>query len=113
MAITMDLTGRTAVVTGGSRGLGRAIALGLVEAGASVAVASRKLESCEALVVEIEAMGGSASAHAFDAASWEDCDRLFAEVTERWGGADSWSITRESPRLSLPPSKPAKPHSTT
>jgi len=88
MAITMDLAGRIAVVTGGSRGLGRAIALGLADAGASVVVASRKLESCEALVAEIEALGGSASAHAFDAASWEDCDRLFAEVTGRWGGAD-------------------------
>ncbi|TCU53662.1 NAD(P)-dependent dehydrogenase (short-subunit alcohol dehydrogenase family) [Novosphingobium sp. PhB57] len=88
MPITMDLTGRVAVITGGSRGLGRAIALGLVEAGAAVAVASRKLESCAALVAEIEALGGRASAHAFDAASWEDCDRLFAEVTERWGGAD-------------------------
>jgi NAD(P)-dependent dehydrogenase (short-subunit alcohol dehydrogenase family) len=88
MNLTFDLKGRVAVVTGGSRGLGRAISLGLAEAGATVAIASRKLPTCEALAAEIAAAGGKASAHAFDATSWDDCDRLFAEVNERWGGAD-------------------------
>jgi NAD(P)-dependent dehydrogenase (short-subunit alcohol dehydrogenase family) len=87
MSHALDLTGRVAVVTGGSRGLGRAIAIGLSGAGAAVAIASRKIASCEALAQEIMAGGGQASAHGFDAASWDDCDRLFAEVTERWGGA--------------------------
>jgi NAD(P)-dependent dehydrogenase (short-subunit alcohol dehydrogenase family) len=83
--IGIDLSGKVAVVTGGSRGLGLAIVTGLVEAGASVAIASRKRETCAAVVSEI---GPSrASAHAFDAGRWDDCDRLFAEVTERWGGA--------------------------
>lgn len=82
-----DLTGRVAVVTGGSRGLGRAIAIGLSRAGAAVAIASRKRASCEALAEEIVAAGGQASAHGFDAQSWDDCDRLYAEVTERWGAA--------------------------
>ncbi len=85
--INIDLSGRVAVVTGGSRGLGRAIVRGLAQAGASVAIASRKLDSCEALAEEIIVAGGQASAHAFDASSWADCDRLFAEVNERWGGA--------------------------
>jgi NAD(P)-dependent dehydrogenase (short-subunit alcohol dehydrogenase family) len=84
---TIDLGGKVAVVTGGSRGLGLAMARGLAGAGASVAVASRKLAACEAAVQEIEAAGGRGSAHAFDASRWEDCDRLFAAVTERWGGA--------------------------
>lgn len=88
MTISINLDGRVALVTGGSRGLGREIALGLAEAGATIAVASRKLESCDRLVAEIEARGGEASSHAFDAASWQDCDRLFGSVTNRWGGAD-------------------------
>lgn len=87
MSHTIDLTGQVAVVTGGSRGLGRAISEGLSRAGAAVAVASRKIETCRALVEELTAAGGQASAHAFDAGSWNDCDRLFAEVTERWNGA--------------------------
>jgi len=84
---TIQLHGKVAVVTGGSRGLGRAIACGLSQAGAIVAIASRKIASCEALADELRNEGGQASAHAFDACSWVDCDRLFAEVTERWGGA--------------------------
>ena len=69
------------------RGLGLAIARGLPNAGATVAVASRKAAACRAVVEELTAAGARASAHAFDAGRWEDCDRLFAEVTERWGAA--------------------------
>jgi NAD(P)-dependent dehydrogenase (short-subunit alcohol dehydrogenase family) len=87
MAATIDLSGKVAVVTGGSRGLGLAMARGLSAAGAAVAIASRKLEACETAAREIEAAGGRASAHAFDAGRWDDCDRLHAEVTARWGGA--------------------------
>jgi len=84
---TIDLTGKVALVTGGSRGLGLQIALGLSRAGATVAVASRKVEACVKVVEQLAAAGGRASAHAFNAGRWEDCDRLYAEVTERWGGA--------------------------
>ena len=55
-----SLSGRAAQVTGGSRGIGRAIALALADAGASVAVCSRKAEACDAVVAEITASGGHA-----------------------------------------------------
>ena len=83
----IDLTGKVAVVTGGSRGLGLEISRGLSRAGATVAIASRKLAACEKVVEELVAAGARASAHAFNAGCWGDCDRLHAEVTERWGGA--------------------------
>jgi NAD(P)-dependent dehydrogenase (short-subunit alcohol dehydrogenase family) len=83
----IDLKGKVAVVTGGSRGLGLEIARGLSRAGATVAVASRKLAACEKAVEELAAAGARASSHAFNASHWEDCDRLYAEVAERWGGA--------------------------
>jgi NAD(P)-dependent dehydrogenase (short-subunit alcohol dehydrogenase family) len=83
----IDLSGKVAVVTGGSRGLGLEISRGLSRAGAAVAIASRKSEVCAKVAEELSAAGGRASAHAFDAGRWEDCDRLYAEVTERWGGA--------------------------
>ncbi|MFT4047828.1 MAG: glucose 1-dehydrogenase [Solimonas sp.] len=83
----IDLSGKVAVVTGGSRGLGLEIARGLSRAGSAVAIASRRREACERVVEELAAAGGKASAHAFDAGRWDDCDRLFGEVRERWGGA--------------------------
>jgi NAD(P)-dependent dehydrogenase (short-subunit alcohol dehydrogenase family) len=84
---TIDVAGKVAVVTGGSRGLGLAIVRGLARAGATVAIASRRLDACEAVAKELTASGARASAHTFDAGRWSDCDRLYAEVTQRWGGA--------------------------
>ena len=57
-----DLTGRVALVTGSSRGLGRAVARGFARAGAAVVICSRKLEACEETVAEITAEGGTAHA---------------------------------------------------
>jgi len=63
-----DLSGRSALVTGASRGIGRHIAVGLAEAGAHVFVASRSIEACQAVVDEIQAGGGRATALELDVA---------------------------------------------
>ena len=56
-----DLNGRVAVVTGGNRGIGRAMAVGLAEAGAAVLVAGRDAEKCAGAVAELEALGARAN----------------------------------------------------
>jgi gluconate 5-dehydrogenase len=71
-----DLTGRTALVTGGGRGIGRHIALGLSEAGAHVLVASRKVANCEEVVREIEKRGGSGAAREADVSRDGDVEAL-------------------------------------
>jgi len=83
-----DLTGKTALVTGGGRGLGRHMAIGLAEAGARVFVASRKLENLEASVAAIEAAGGNATAIQADIAKDEDIDRLVDSVLSDAGRLD-------------------------
>ena len=75
-----DLTGRTAIVTGGGRGLGKAIALGFAGAGADVVVASRKVENCEAVAREIEALGRRALAVACHVGRTEQIDELVARA---------------------------------
>jgi len=87
-AIQYDFTGKVVVITGGSRGLGHAMALGFAAAGANLAIASRKLDACEATVKEIRALGGDGSAHTIHVGKWEDCNRLADEVYTRWGKAD-------------------------
>jgi NAD(P)-dependent dehydrogenase (short-subunit alcohol dehydrogenase family) len=83
-----SLTGRVALVTGGSRGIGRAVSLALAEAGARVAVSSRKRDACEAVVAEIEERGGEAMAAPGHAGRAEDAARIVGEVMERWGRLD-------------------------
>ena len=76
------------LITGGSRGLGHAMALGFGECGAKLAIASRKIDSCEATVAELRALGSDGSAHAAHVGKWADCDRLVEEVYARWGRID-------------------------
>jgi len=83
-----DLTGRVALVTGGSRGLGREISLGLAGAGADVVVVSRKLDACVAVAGEIEAVGRRALALACHVGKWDQIDRMLQTVEERFGRID-------------------------
>jgi NAD(P)-dependent dehydrogenase (short-subunit alcohol dehydrogenase family) len=84
-----DLGGKVAVVTGGSRGIGRAIAGALAHAGADVMIASRKLESCEAAAAAIRAATGRrVVAHACHVGRWSDCDELAEAVYDEFGRCD-------------------------
>ena len=84
-----DMTGKVAVVTGGSRGIGRAIVQTLAEAGADVVIASRKLDACEAAAEQVRASTGRhAMAIACHVGRWGDCDRLIAETLTQAGRLD-------------------------
>jgi NAD(P)-dependent dehydrogenase (short-subunit alcohol dehydrogenase family) len=83
-----DFSGKVVVITGGSRGIGHAMSLAFASAGAKVAVASRKIETCEATVTELRAAGGDGSAHGIHVGKWDDCNRLVEEVYTKWGRAD-------------------------
>jgi len=82
------LAGRVAVVTGGTRGIGLAIARSLAEDGASVVVSGRDSGRLDAAVKELEAFGGGAIGVAADAAQRADADRLIESARERFGRLD-------------------------
>ena len=84
----MVLAGKTAIITGGSSGIGREIALRFAREGASVAIAGRDLSKAEAVVAEITAAGGTARAYACDVAKKADVDALVEAVTTDFGGLD-------------------------
>jgi NAD(P)-dependent dehydrogenase (short-subunit alcohol dehydrogenase family) len=75
-----NFEGKVALVTGGSRGLGRAMALALAERGADVAIASRKLENCELVAAECRSFGVRALAVSTHCGQWAECDALLAAV---------------------------------
>ncbi len=84
----IDLSGKVALVTGGSRGLGRAMVLGLAKAGADVVIASRKLENCEAVAQQVRALGRRALAVAAHMGDTNSLDGLVAQALEHFGRVD-------------------------
>ncbi|MBV9785718.1 MAG: SDR family oxidoreductase [Acidisphaera sp.] len=88
MSSLFDLSGKVAVVTGSSRGIGRAIAERLAEHGADVVVSSRKREACEAVVEAITAKGGSAFMQTCNIGRKEELQALVDATVQRWGGVD-------------------------
>ncbi len=84
-----DLTGKVATITGGSRGLGREMALAFAANGADVVIASRKRENCESLAAEItETTGRKALPVACHVGDWDQCDQLTETVYEAFGRCD-------------------------
>lgn len=84
----IDLSGKSALITGGSRGLGRAIALAYAAAGADVVIASRKLDACEAVAAEVAALGRAALPVAANVGQWAGCDALIDAAYARFGKID-------------------------
>jgi NAD(P)-dependent dehydrogenase (short-subunit alcohol dehydrogenase family) len=85
---TFDLDGRVAVVTGGTRGIGLAVAQGLADAGAAVVPTARTVEDVEAAAETIRERGGSALAVAADVTDAGDVERLVDRTVEAFGGLD-------------------------
>jgi NAD(P)-dependent dehydrogenase (short-subunit alcohol dehydrogenase family) len=83
-----DLTRKVALVTGGSRGLGRQMVLAFAERGADVIVASRKLENCEKVAAEARELGRRSLAFPVHAAKWDAIDRLIDAAYAEFGRVD-------------------------
>lgn len=82
----IDLSGRTALVTGGSRGIGRAIALSLAGAGADVAINYRRDQAAaEAAVRDVQALGRKAKAYSASVETWDEDQAMVAEVLADFG----------------------------
>jgi len=88
MGELFDLSGKIAIVTGGSQGLGRALCLGLAQAGADIVVASRRLEVCQDVAGQVEALGRRALPVACDMARWDEIDQLVERCFEHFGRCD-------------------------
>ncbi len=86
MGEPFDLSGKVAVVTGGSRGIGRAVAGALAAAGAELVVASRKLDACERAAAEIESASGRRVVPlACNVSHWDQCDQLVEATYAAFG----------------------------
>lgn len=83
-----DLSGKVALVTGGSRGLGLEMVRTFAAHGADVIVASRKLDACEAAAAEVRAAGRQALAIAAHCGRWDDVERLVEAAYESFGRVD-------------------------
>jgi NAD(P)-dependent dehydrogenase (short-subunit alcohol dehydrogenase family) len=108
-ANTLDLfrlDGKTAIITGGGRGLGQYMAEALSDAGASVVLCSRKKEACEGVRQEIEERGGKALAMACDVTDPEQVEAVVEETVGACGGVDvlvnNSGATWGAPTLEMP-----------
>ena len=96
-----DMNGRVVVVTGGTRGIGLALAEGYIAAGARVVVASRKAEACADAEKHLQSLGGEALGVPTHLGRLEDLDTLVARTVETFGGIDVL-VNNAANALSLP-----------
>ena len=85
---TFSLAGRTALVTGASRGIGRGLAQALGEAGAQVALTATTLEAAQAAADELRVLGLAAHGYELDVTDREQVDDVVAQVGREGGGVD-------------------------
>jgi NAD(P)-dependent dehydrogenase (short-subunit alcohol dehydrogenase family) len=83
-----DFTGKVVLVTGGSRGLGKAMVMGFAERGADIVVASRKREACDEVAAEVRALGRRALAVGAHVGKWGDLERLADAAYAEFGKID-------------------------
>ena len=86
--VDFDMKGKVVLITGGSRGLGKAMSLGFAEQGANIAIVSRKIESCEETAREVEALGVKAFPYAAHVGKWDSLDSMVDAVYEEFGKVD-------------------------
>ena len=88
MTSHFDLTGKVALITGGSRGLGREMALAFADHGADLIIASRKLDNCQEVAREIEAKGRRALAYGCHVGHWDELEGLVDAAYAKFGKVD-------------------------
>jgi NAD(P)-dependent dehydrogenase (short-subunit alcohol dehydrogenase family) len=101
-----DLSGKTAIVTGGGRGLGEQIALALAEAGANVVICSRKRDACEEVSSRLRDIGVQSLALQCDVTNPDDVRRVVEETVEKFGTVDilfnNSGVSWGAPALEMP-----------
>jgi NAD(P)-dependent dehydrogenase (short-subunit alcohol dehydrogenase family) len=88
MTDLFDMTGKTVLITGGSRGLGRAMAQGFAEKGADIAIVSRKLDACQEAAAEIARLGVKTFAYGCHVGRWDEIEPMFDAVWNHFGKVD-------------------------
>jgi len=84
-----DLTGRVSVITGSTKGIGKAMAEALAAFGSKVVISSRKADACDAVAASINESGGEAMDHPCHVGHKDQLERLVAATRERWGKIDN------------------------